>query len=115
MALLAESPARPAAQDATGAAGPATHLSPITSEDGRYFTADGVPTFKIAADGTMDWPTYSGFRRYHSECHVCHGPEGEGSSYAPALKDSAVTLDYYDFISVVANGRTGGQRGAEPA
>ncbi len=74
-------------------------------EDGRYFTEDGVPTFKIDADGTVDWRTYSGFRRYHSECHVCHGPEGEGSSYAPALKNSAVDMDYYDFVDVVVNGR----------
>ncbi len=74
-------------------------------EDGRYFTEDGVPTFHIAEDGTVGWPTYSGFRRYHSECHVCHGPEGEGSSYAPALKNSAVDMDYYDFVDVVVNGR----------
>lgn len=75
------------------------------SEDGKYFTADGVPTYNVAADGTVDWPTYSGFRRYHSECHVCHGPEGEGSSYAPALKKSALAMDYYDFVDVVVNGR----------
>lgn len=75
------------------------------SEDGKYFTEDGIPTYNIAEDGTVDWPTYSGFRRYHSECHVCHGPEGEGSSYAPALKESAVNMDYYDFVDVVVNGR----------
>ena len=75
-------------------------------EDGKYFTADDVPTYNVAEDGTVDWPTYSGFRRYHSECHVCHGPEGEGSSYAPALKKSAVDMDYYSFVDVVINGRT---------
>lgn len=74
-------------------------------EDGRYFTEDDVPTFNVAEDGTIDWPAYSGFRRYHSECHVCHGPEGEGSTYAPALKASAVDMDYYDFVDVVVNGR----------
>ena len=75
------------------------------NEDGRYFTADDIPTYKVQEDGTIDWLTYSGFRRYHSECHVCHGPEGEGSSYAPALKSSALDMDYYDFIDVVTNGR----------
>ena len=75
-------------------------------EDGKYFTEDEIPTFSITEDGTVDWPTYSGFRRYHSECHVCHGPEGEGSTYAPAIKKSAVEMDYYDFIDVVTNGRT---------
>lgn len=74
-------------------------------EDGRYFTEDGVPTFNVSEDGTVDWPTFSGFRRYHAECHVCHGPDGEGSTYAPALKNSAIEMDYYDFIDVVTNGR----------
>lgn len=74
-------------------------------EDGKYFTADDIPTFNVAADGTVDWSTFSGFRRYHSECHVCHGPDGEGSSYAPALKASALDMDYYDFVDVVVNGR----------
>jgi len=75
------------------------------SEEGRYFTEDDIPTFSIQEDGTVDWLTYSGFRRYHSECHVCHGPEGEGSTYAPALKASAINMDYYDFVDVVTNGR----------
>ncbi|MEP3637611.1 MAG: c-type cytochrome, methanol metabolism-related [Paracoccaceae bacterium] len=83
----------------------ADNLSVAYSEDGRYFTEDDIPTFNVAEDGTIDWLTYSGFRRYHSECHVCHGPEGEGSSYAPALKASAIDLDYYDFFDVVVNGR----------
>jgi len=74
-------------------------------EDGRYYTADDLPTFEITEDGTVDWLTYSGFRRYHAECHVCHGPEGEGSTYAPGIKNSAVNMDYYDFYAVVAEGR----------
>ncbi|MBW8320647.1 MAG: c-type cytochrome, methanol metabolism-related [Arenimonas sp.] len=81
------------------------NITAASNENGRYLTADGVPTYNVAPDGTIDWLTYSGFRRYHSECHVCHGPEGEGSSYAPALKTSAITMDYYDFVDVVTNGR----------
>ncbi len=84
---------------------PKDNITAVRDENGRYYTADDVPTFKIAEDGTVDWLTYSGFRRYHSECHVCHGPEGEGSSYAPALKTSAINMDYYDFVDVVTNGR----------
>ncbi len=52
---------------------------------------DGTPTFHVCKkDGTLvvDWYTYNGYRRYHSECHVCHGPNGLGSSYAPALAKS---------------------------
>jgi methanol metabolism-related c-type cytochrome len=82
----------------------ADNLTAVRDEDGKYFTADDIPTFNVAADGTVDWYTFSGFRRYHAECHVCHGPDGEGSTYAPALKKSAIDMDYYDFIDVVTNG-----------
>ena len=77
----------------------------VTSEDGKYLDKDGIPTFKVQADGTVDWYTYSGYRRYHSECHVCHGPDGMGSTYAPALQDSLKTMSYADFLNVVASGR----------
>lgn len=78
----------------------------VASDDGvRFFNSDDVPTYQIEADGTTDWPTFSGFRRYHAECHVCHGPDGEGSTYAPALKTSVLKLDYYDFVGVIASGR----------
>jgi methanol metabolism-related c-type cytochrome len=77
----------------------------VKSEDGKYFDKEGNPTFKVAADGTVDWYTYSGYRRYHSECHVCHGPDGMGSTYAPALAESLKTMSYGDFVSVVASGR----------
>jgi methanol metabolism-related c-type cytochrome len=74
-------------------------------KDGKWETADGHPTYNIASDGTVDWYTFSGFRRYHSECHVCHGPDGEGSTYAPGLIDSLKTMSYEDFMAVVASGR----------
>jgi methanol metabolism-related c-type cytochrome len=77
----------------------------VKSEDGKYLDSQGNPTYKVQADGTVDWYTYSGYRRYHSECHVCHGPDGMGSTYAPALKDSLKTLGYGDFLGVVASGR----------
>lgn len=81
------------------------NVAAATQEGGRWLNAAGEPTYKIEEDGTVDWATFSGFRRYHAECHVCHGPDGEGSTYAPALKNSALTLDYYTFIGVVAEGR----------
>ncbi len=78
----------------------------VAHDDGiRAYNADDIPTFNIAEDGTVDWATFSGFRRYHAECHVCHGPDGEGSTYAPALKNSVMRMDYYDFLEVVASGR----------
>jgi len=90
----------------------------VKSEDGKYLDKDGNPTFKVGADGTLDWYTYSGYRRYHSECHVCHGPDGMGSTYAPALKDSLKTMSYADFIGIVASGRknvTSSQENVMPA
>jgi methanol metabolism-related c-type cytochrome len=75
------------------------------SENGKFFDQSGNPTYKIQEDGAVDWYTYSGFRRYHSECHVCHGPAGDGSSFAPALKESIKRIGYGDFIGIVASGR----------
>ncbi len=81
-------------------------------EGGRWVLPDGSPTYNVerAADNTdavkkVDWMTYSGWRRYHAECHVCHGPNAEGSSFAPALKDSLKTMDYAKFLQVVASGQ----------
>jgi methanol metabolism-related c-type cytochrome len=76
-----------------------------TNDNGKYADKDGNPTYNIHPDGMVDWYTFSGFRRYHSDCHVCHGPNGEGSTYAPALANSLKTLSYADFVDVVTNGR----------
>ena len=101
------------------AAGPAGAESaqPARSDDGKYFDADEAPTYNIK-DGKVDWYTYSGYRRYHSECHVCHGPDGEGSTYAPALAKSLQTIKYPDFVDVVIQGRQnvgGGRESVMPA
>jgi methanol metabolism-related c-type cytochrome len=58
-------------------------------------------------DGKVDFGTYNGFRRYHADCHVCHGPAGLGSSYAPALLESLKVMSYGDFVNVVVSGREG--------
>ena len=90
----------------------------VTDENGKYFDADGSPTFNIEEDGTVDWYTFSGYRRYHSDCQVCHGPDGVGSRYAPNLVNSLKTMDYGTFLSVVAEGRKnvgGGKENVMPA
>ncbi len=69
-------------------------------------------------DGKVDQGTYNGYRRYHASCHVCHGPDGLGSSYAPNLTDSLKRLSQDDFNEVVINGRknvTGSQQSVMPA
>ena len=84
---------------------PPSDPAAVQSDDGKFRDKVGNPTYSVAADGTVDWYTYSGFRRYHSECHVCHGPDGEGSTYAPALKNSLKTIGYADFYGIVAGGK----------
>jgi methanol metabolism-related c-type cytochrome len=68
-----------------------------------------------AEAGKVDFGTYNGFRRYHSECHVCHGPAGLGSSYAPALLTSLKDLSYQQFIDVVIKGRQGANQTVMPS
>jgi len=80
-------------------------ITPDHMENGRWYTAEDIPTFKVTEDGTVDWATFSGYRRYSAECHVCHGPDGEGSTYAPALKNSVLKLGYYDFLEIAASGK----------
>ena len=55
-------------------------------------------------DGKVDFGTYNGYRRYHSHCHVCHGPDGMGSSYAPALIDSLPEIGYEGYLEAVVYG-----------
>jgi methanol metabolism-related c-type cytochrome len=85
----------------------------VKQEEGKWFDADGNPTFKIDEDGTVDWYLFSGYRRYHSDCHVCHGPDGVGSSYAPGLMESLKSIDYPTFLSIVAEGRKNVSSGKE--
>ena len=77
----------------------------VKSDDGKWSDKDGTPTFKVGPDGTVDWYTYVGFNRYSSECLRCHGPDGMGSTYAPALMESIKRLSYTDFYAVVAGGK----------
>ncbi|WP_026191079.1 c-type cytochrome, methanol metabolism-related [Methylobacterium sp. WSM2598] len=78
----------------------------VKVEDGKYLDADGHPTFHVTDNGKkFDWYSYSGYRRYHAECHVCHGPDGMGSTYAPALKDSLKNLSYEEFIGILVGGK----------
>ncbi len=86
---------------ADGSGDPAT----ASSQDGEYMDANGNPTFKIAKDGTVDWYTSVGYVQYTANCMQCHGPDGLGSSFGPALVDSLKSLSYSDFLSTVVNGK----------
>ena len=77
-------------------------------DEGKWMLPDDSPTYNITIKDNqivVDWYTYNGFRRYHDACHVCHGPDAEGSTYAPALKDSLKTMSYDDVLAVISGGR----------
>lgn len=108
-AAPAAAPAAPAEAPAAAAAAGEKKI-----EAGKWVLPDGTPTFNVVAEKLsngniairkVDWYTYSGWRRYHAECHVCHGPNAEGSSFAPALADSLKTIDYAKFMQVVSSGQ----------
>jgi methanol metabolism-related c-type cytochrome len=85
---------------------PATvHSEDKKEVDGKWTLPTGDPTYNVSPDGTVDWYTMSGFRRYHSICHTCHGPDGLGSSYAPNLTDSLKNLTFEQFQQTVINGK----------
>lgn len=106
--VLAATLVLPVPAKAQDAAAPAATAAPVAKEKddlGKYTLPDGDPTYNIGPDGTLDWYTYSGYRRYHAECHVCHGPDGMGSTYAPALANSLKTMTYAQFMEIVVNGK----------
>lgn len=97
------------------AADEAADANGVYKEDGKHFDKNDEPVyyFELKKDEktgkdvkVWDWLTYNGNRRYHAECHVCHGPLGLGSSFAPALAESLKTMTYDQFREVVVNGRT---------
>lgn len=47
-----------------------------------------------------------GFRAF-SQCQVCHGLDGNGSSFAPSLTEKMREIDKDRFMEVVANGYKG--------
>jgi methanol metabolism-related c-type cytochrome len=69
---------------------------PVTAQEEKPYSV---------VDGKVDKATFNGYRRYTDSCMRCHGPDGSGSSYGPALTDSLKTMSYDDFAEVVINGR----------
>lgn len=77
----------------------------VNNDHGKYYDASGNPTYKIDQNGTVDWHTYSGYRRFNGGCEVCHGFDGSGSSFGPDLTARLKTLSYTDFENIVVNGK----------
>ena len=67
---------------------------------------DDTPQY-VVKDGMVNKATYQGFRRYHSECHRCHGTDGLGH-LGPELLTPLKTMSYEDYAEVYINGRSEG-------
>ena len=112
--MKARNPRRPCRFLAIALASAGGLLSTAAAADYRTFQFSPEKPYYVE-DGKVDFGTYNGFRRYHAECHVCHGPAGLGSSYAPALLESMKALSWSDFVDVVVQGRQGTDQKVMPA
>ena len=55
----------------------------------------------------VDKNTYVGWRTYHANCHVCHGQDAIGSTFAPSLIDKLQVIDKERFMQSVGKGYKG--------
>ncbi|MBN8912101.1 MAG: c-type cytochrome, methanol metabolism-related [Rhizobiales bacterium] len=105
LAVCVTTTAATAAPDPAPASNPVGDPKVASSDDGKYFDANGNPTYKIDKNDKVDWYTFSGYRRFNGTCEVCHGFDGSGSSFAPDLTQSLKTIGYNDFQNIVVNGK----------
>ena len=103
--LADEDPTKIVKKPDEAATKPSTDPAVGMQANGMWVDKDGNPTPHVSKDGTLDWFTFSGYRRYGANCLVCHGPDAMGSSYAPALIDSLKTISYPQFLQTVAAGK----------
>jgi mono/diheme cytochrome c family protein len=76
-------------------------MRPATATD-----ASADPKLYTVKNGNyIDENTYKGFLYYGDQCLRCHGPDGDGSSYAPALTQSLKVMSKEQMENTVINGR----------
>ena len=69
--------------------------------------ADGTSSGVAEKSGASSVSTLQeGYRRFQAVCAHCHGPDGAGSTFAPALVERPIDLD--QFREVVLGGRSNG-------
>lgn len=90
-------------QDKAGAAAAPGSSATSGAAPGAAASAPG------AAAGPIDYTLFSGWKRYHANCSVCHGPDGLGGTFAPALATSLKTLTHDQFLETVVNGKQQGE------
>lgn len=74
-------------------------------EEGKFVDSAGSPIYAKTEDGTFDYQTWRGYKKYSANCLACHGPDGLGSSFAPNLTESLQRINYYDFAGIIVNGQ----------
>ncbi len=85
---------------------PSTSTTPVASTTPAVATTStNEPKPYTVIDGKVDAKTFNGYRRYHSICHTCHGPDAVGGSFAPSLVDSFKRLSKADAMKTITNGR----------
>ncbi len=82
---------------------PPASSAAVTQQDGKWVDKAGNPTYHLNGN-KLDYYAFAGYIRYTANCMVCHGPDGLGSTYAPSLVDALKTMDYTQFLTVVASG-----------
>lgn len=100
------------------------YSSVYAAHEPRDDAAGDAPEYNVkCADGAasakqceVDKDTYVGWRTYATNCQVCHGGSGLGSTFAPNLMDrfNKEGVDYGRFKYVLTKGYTGNM-GAMPA
>lgn len=73
--------------------------SPADSSSKAAATNSGAVSDEVA------WSRFSGWKRYHANCSVCHGPDGLGGTFAPSLVNSLKSIDHDQFLTTVVNGK----------
>ncbi len=79
-------------------------LGASSASEAASFDAAGEP-YRIARDGTVDWATFEGYRRFNGNCETCHGFDGLGSAFAPSLVESLQRMSHDQFIAIVMHGK----------
>lgn len=73
-------------------------------------SAATAPAGKTASvPDEVAWSRFSGWKRYHANCSVCHGPDGLGGTFAPSLVGSLKSIDHDQFLETVVNGKENAQ------
>lgn len=113
VAAHAQEAGQAAGQEAGQQAGsPASPEGDAGQAEKKYYDVDCNQTDESGKPVCVtDRGTYVGWRTFHANCHVCHGQNGVGSSFAPSLIKH---IDKERFEEVVRNGYTG-QIGVMPA